>query len=154
AALEALNRQKAEYPGAATKGDAAALAARIDGELARRGDPAAAERITAIAQGAAPVRPATPATLATPATPATPSVAVEPGRPRPPRGERGERRTIDPQCPSEDDDTRLAALNALQQMDASRALPILKRVLARRDDCSAQLRRKAVFLIAQHETNE
>jgi HEAT repeat protein len=53
------------------------------------------------------------------------------------------------QCPSEDDDERVAALNALLQMDADRAEPILEKVLARRDACSTSLRRKAVFLVAQ-----
>ena len=44
---------------------------------------------------------------------------------------------------------KVAALNALQQMDAARARPILRRVLAKRDSGSACIRRKAVFLIAQ-----
>jgi HEAT repeat protein len=44
---------------------------------------------------------------------------------------------------------KVAALNALQQMDAARARPILRRVLARRDTASTCLRRKAVFLLAQ-----
>jgi HEAT repeat protein len=52
-------------------------------------------------------------------------------------------------CPDEDDDERIAALNALLQMDADRALPILEKVLARRDKCSVTLRRKAVFLVSQ-----
>jgi HEAT repeat protein len=52
-------------------------------------------------------------------------------------------------CPDEDDDERIAALNALLQMDAERALPILERTLARRDACSVNLRRKAVFLVSQ-----
>jgi HEAT repeat protein len=47
------------------------------------------------------------------------------------------------------DDTKLAALNALIHMNAERAQPILKRVLARRDAGSACLRRKAVFLVSQ-----
>jgi HEAT repeat protein len=34
-------------------------------------------------------------------------------------------------------------------MDSEQALPILRDVLARRDDCSAPLRRKAVFLVSQ-----
>lgn len=51
-----------------------------------------------------------------------------------------------------DNDERIAALNALLQMDAARAEPILDRVLARRDACSAALRRKAVFLVAQKES--
>jgi HEAT repeat protein len=44
---------------------------------------------------------------------------------------------------------KVAALNALQQMDASRARPVLRKVLARRDTGSVCLRRKAVFLLAQ-----
>jgi hypothetical protein len=54
-------------------------------------------------------------------------------------------------CPTEDDenDMRIAALNALMQVDADRAMPILKQVLARRDACSIGLRRKALFLVSQ-----
>ena len=51
----------------------------------------------------------------------------------------------------DDDDERLAALNALLQMDEERAAPVLRKVLARRDPGSVCLRRKAVFLVAQHE---
>ena len=59
-------------------------------------------------------------------------------------------------CPSEDDenDDRIAALNALLQMDADRAMPILKKVLERRDACSAGLRRQALFLVSQKRTDE
>ena len=39
-------------------------------------------------------------------------------------------------CTDDEDDTRVAALNALLQMDAERAMPILRKVLARRDSCS------------------
>lgn len=56
-------------------------------------------------------------------------------------------------CPTEDDDERVEALNALLQMDAERAVPILTRVLQRRDACSVVLRRKAVFLISQKQTD-
>lgn len=55
---------------------------------------------------------------------------------------------------SEDDDERMEALNALLQMNAERALPIIKTVLARRDACSASLREKAVFLVSQLRTSE
>ncbi len=58
------------------------------------------------------------------------------------------------QCSEDDDDTRIEALNALLQMDAERAMPILKKVLARRDNCSEILRRKAVFLVSQKRTAE
>lgn len=59
-------------------------------------------------------------------------------------------------CPSGDDedDMRVAALNGLLQMDATNAVPILKKVLARRDACSAGLRRKAVFIISQKHSGE
>jgi HEAT repeat protein len=59
-------------------------------------------------------------------------------------------------CPDADDDNddRIAALNALLQMDADRAMPILQKVLARRDACSAGLRRKAVFLVSQKQTDQ
>ena len=59
-------------------------------------------------------------------------------------------------CPSEDDDNddRIIALQALMNMDAERAMPILQKVLARRDPCSAGLRRKAVFLVSQKRTDQ
>ena len=54
----------------------------------------------------------------------------------------------------DDDDPRIAALNALLHMDSDQAMPILRQVLARRDACSAGLRRKAVFLVSQKRTSE
>ncbi len=57
-------------------------------------------------------------------------------------------------CDSADQDLRSMALNALLQMNAERALPILKEVLQSRDDCSVELRRQAVFLVSQHMTDE
>lgn len=51
-------------------------------------------------------------------------------------------------CPTEDEDERIDALNALIQMDSERAMPVLRTVLARRDACSAGLRKKAVWLVA------
>ncbi|HEX6747453.1 MAG TPA: HEAT repeat domain-containing protein [Longimicrobium sp.] len=53
-----------------------------------------------------------------------------------------------------DDDERLAALNALLQMDSERAMPLLRQVLARRDACSEKLRRQATFLVAQKAGDE
>jgi TolA-binding protein len=54
----------------------------------------------------------------------------------------------------DDFEMRAAALNALLQMDAQSALPIIKGVLAKRDACSAPLREKAVFLLSQKQTSE
>jgi HEAT repeat protein len=46
---------------------------------------------------------------------------------------------------------KVAALNALLQMDAAKARPVLRKVLARRDTGSVCLRRKAVFLVTQQK---
>jgi len=53
-----------------------------------------------------------------------------------------------------DDDERMAALNALLQVDSDQALPLLRSVLARRDACSEALRAKAVFLVSQKAGGE
>ena len=142
AALAALDAQRERFPKAATKGDAKALASRIQGELARQGDPTAAAVVTEAAVDAArtPPVPPTPPTLALAPSPPQPPV------PPTPPGD-------DDRCADDDDDTKVAALNALQQMDDERARPILQRVLARRDPASVCLRRKAVFLIAQESAS-
>jgi len=41
------------------------------------------------------------------------------------------------------------AMNALSQMDAAGALPMIKRVLDRKDECSVELRRNAVFMLGR-----
>jgi len=46
---------------------------------------------------------------------------------------------------------KVAALNALQQLDPAKARPVLRKLLTQRDAKSACLRRKAVFLIAQQD---
>jgi HEAT repeat protein len=142
AALAALDTQRERFPKAATKGDAKALTSRIQGELARQGDPTATRQVIMDAADAGrtppvPPTPPTPPVGPTPPTPPTP--------PSPP--------DRDDRCADDDDDTKVAALNALQQMDDERARPILQRVLARRDPGSVCLRRKAVFLIAQESAS-
>jgi HEAT repeat protein len=133
AALQALDTQRDRFPKAATKGDANALSHRIQGELARQGDPEAAAQVAAAAEDAVRVPPVPP----------LPPVPLQP--PLPPGA--------DSRCADDEDDTKLAALSALQQMDDERARPILRRVLARRDPSSVCLRRKAVFLIAQENAD-
>jgi HEAT repeat protein len=113
AAREALTAQSRRYPSAKTGGDASALLARINGQLARAGDAGAAESTIVAAN-----------------------------------------HTAQGGCPDEDDDMRVEALNALLQMDADRAMPTLKKVLARREPCTEVLRRKAVFLVSQKRTPE
>ncbi len=51
-------------------------------------------------------------------------------------------------------EVRLAALSALLNMNAEQAVPILQEVLQSRDQCSVELRRRAVFLIAQKMNDE
>jgi HEAT repeat protein len=136
AALDVLRRQRERFPEAATRGDAAALEQRIQGELARRGDKAAAEEVRRIAQLAAQ-----------PPEPPEPPEAPEP--PEPPEPVDHDRDHGDGQCEDDGDDMKIAAINALIHMDSDKARPILRRVLARRDAASVCLRRKAVFLISQ-----
>ncbi len=57
-------------------------------------------------------------------------------------------------CPTEDDDMRLAALAGLMQMDADQVLPVLQKLLERRDTCSVSLRRRAVYMVAQTKEEE
>lgn len=120
AARERLSLLRQRYPNADRLQDADALAASINGQLARLGDARAAQDVAAAAAAAGSTRVA----------------SQQEG------------------CPSEDDDVRLVALNALLQMDAASAVPILKQVLERRDPCSATLRRKAIFLLSQKKSAE
>jgi TolA-binding protein len=68
--------------------------------------------------------------------------------------ERGRTTAQQPCARGDNDDERAEALNALMQMNAENAMPILKAVLAKRDACSAELREKAVFLVSQKRTSE
>ncbi len=112
-AQDALGLQQRDYPRAATRGDAAALNARIEGMLARRGD----EQMTATITSRA-------------------------------------RRAADDGCPRAEEDERIEALNALSQMAPEQAMPILKRVLARREPCTQALRRTAVWMVARQKQPE
>lgn len=58
------------------------------------------------------------------------------------------------ECDKEDIDVRAEALNALAQINAAEARPTLKKVLARRDECSVGLRRRAVYILARSGTEE
>jgi HEAT repeat protein len=57
-------------------------------------------------------------------------------------------------CGGEEQATRAAALMALLNMNAERAIPLLREVLQSRDECSVELRRQAVFMIAQKMDDE
>ena len=140
-ARRALQDQADRFPKATTQRDAQVLLRRVQGELARRGDREAAESLQVDVGDMAPVAVATPGVPSGTAAPAI--AAVPPSRPH----GRGE------SC-DDDDDIRIAALNAVLQMDPDRAVPLLKTVLDRRDEGSVCLRRKAVFLLSQKRTDE
>ena len=58
-------------------------------------------------------------------------------------------------CPDDgEDDVRAAAINSFLHMNAEQAIPMLKQILAKRDECSAKLREKAVFLVSQKRGGE
>jgi HEAT repeat protein len=124
-ARDRLTQLKQRFPSIA-KSDGASLLTRVCGELAKRGDESCAASIDRQAQGDSDV--VGPRTS-------------------------GSQRSCSPDA-DEDSDDRIAALNALLQMDADRAMPILQKVLARRDACSVALRRKAVFLVSQKRTDQ
>ena len=111
-ALDAMRREHATAWN--DQRDAAALLTRIEAELARQGEVAAAREVRASAD-AATRDPCTDANLA---------VKVE-------------------------------AINALMQMDAASAMPILEEVIRNKstDACTADLRRRAIFIISQQRTD-
>ncbi len=145
AAREALGTQASRFPKATTRRDAEALLRRVQGGLARLGDPDARAYVTAGADSVAPPSPVIALTPGTPPTGPGPYVVARPGRRYHLRNE---------SCEDDEDDVRIAAVNALLQMDADRAVPILKTILARRDTGSTCLRRKAVFLVSQKHSPE
>jgi len=164
AAREALRTQSTRFPKASTRHDAEVLLRRVQGELAKRGDRDAAEFLRREADSIAPPEPPEPAEPVEPAEPAEPAEPVEPAEPpevrpgrerppRPPRPDRPPRPSRGSSC-DDDDDIRVAALQGLLNMDAERAVPILKAVLARRDTASVCLRRKAVWLVSQKRSPE
>jgi HEAT repeat protein len=55
----------------------------------------------------------------------------------------------DATCDREDLAVRVEALNSLGQTDPESTTPILRRLLARRDDCSGGLRRAALYLLGR-----
>jgi HEAT repeat protein len=101
------SHQQPRYSREELQADAPALAARIRGALAVRGDRDAQQQIARAASANGPT------------------------------------------CDREDISVRVEALSALSQMDGETVVPILRRVLARRDECSAQLRRRALSILGR-----
>jgi len=59
-----------------------------------------------------------------------------------------------PQCQNDDSEIRLIALNALVRMDTAAAVPVLRDVLARRDECAAALRQSSLIIVSRIKTDE
>ena len=132
AAMTSLNNLQRLYPSSsANRNDAGSLRVRICGELAQRGDEQCTREVVATASTNASTNTSTTTRSSQAGTQAR-------------------------SCPAEDDDNddRIMALNALMNMNSEAAVPILERTLARRDECSRGLRRKAVFLLSQKRSPE
>lgn len=143
-AMELLKLQAERHPDAATRREARTLEIRIESALARQGDAASAAAMFERGAMIAPPTPPTPPVPPTPMTPPTPMVAPTPPTPPVPpvAGQ------ISMHCEGEDEEQAMV-LNGLMNMDAERAVPILERVLARRDAASTCLRRRALFILGQ-----
>jgi HEAT repeat protein len=131
--LKALQTQAQRYPKASTKGDAKALEARINGELARQGDQQATATIQKSAHDAA-------------------MGGDMPDHDMPDHDMSDHDMSghdASDRCDDESNDEKIYAIQALMNMDPERARPILQKVLARRDAGSACLRQKAVFILSQ-----
>jgi HEAT repeat protein len=160
-ARERLKTQSKDFPSAGTIRDAGSLRVRVERDLARTGDAEAqawldSQRdvlpesggVAVAGSGASGSNNAVIAGSATAA--ATANADARAAR----AGSRGGRSRRDDQAPEGCDqdkyDEQMMAVQALMTMDADRSVPILKRLMARKDVCSAGLRRQAVFILGQH----
>jgi HEAT repeat protein len=146
-ARKALLDQAKLFPKAATRRDSKELLIRIDGQLARMGDSAAAARLAAEGK-----RIGQNTDVREKAREAREKAREESQADRERARERArEAREMDD---DDDQDTQMAALQALIQMNPDRALPILRKILARRDARSSELRSHALFLLAQNPSED
>lgn len=126
-----LDEQQSRFPAAATRGDAETLSVRITSELARLGDMSASEDL---------VR------MTAPVVAPMPPMGV-PRSPRVPKAPRAMPGMGDDDC-GEDADVKVMALQGLMRNNSERAIPIIEKVMAKRDSGSACLRRHALFVLA------
>ncbi|MEP6731386.1 MAG: HEAT repeat domain-containing protein [bacterium] len=57
-------------------------------------------------------------------------------------------------CATGNDDVRVAALSSLAQMDPDQVLPVMKKILERRDACSIALRRQVIGIVSRSRYGE
>jgi HEAT repeat protein len=151
-AVSLLDRQLDEHESSRTSGEAKALRARINGQLAQGGDEAAAATIAKIAGDAVTLGLNAAAQALGEVSKELGSTARAGTSSGSNRGNRAQAQST--RCKEDEDDERVMALNALLQMNSDDALPLLKQVLAKRETCSEILRRKAVFLVSQKRGSE
>ncbi len=164
-ARERLKAQAKDYPSAGTSRDAGSLRVRIERDLARTGDAEAQawldsqrdalpESGVAVAGGSSNAVVAGGAASSSAAASASARDAARAGE----RGGRSGRARRDDEAPAGCDqakyDEQMMAVQALMTMESERSLPILKRLMTRRDSCSAGLRRQAVFILGQHAEDD
>jgi HEAT repeat protein len=163
-ARERLKTQSADFPNASTKVDAGSLRVRVERDLARNGDSEAQawldsqrdalpESGTAVA-GSSGSGSSNVGVTGSAGASASASAAARDAARASERASRGGRARRDDEAPAGCDQAKyeeqMMAVQALMTMDSERSLPILKKVMARRDTCSAGLRRQAVFILGQH----
>jgi HEAT repeat protein/TolA-binding protein len=59
-----------------------------------------------------------------------------------------------PTCDREDMSVKTEAMGALSQMDPAQATPVLRSVLNKKDECSIELRKRAVFILGRRGDTE
>ena len=167
-ARERLKTQEQNYPNAGTRPDAGSLRVRVERDLARLGDADARAWLDRQGAMAAPAAEAAPAaTAAAAADAAAPAMASARANADAARdlartardlaragGRSGDDRTAPEGCDQDVFDNQMIAVQALMTMEHERAVPILKRVMARRDACSGPLRRQAVFILGQQASDD
>lgn len=162
-ARERLKTQESDYPRASTRVDAGSLRVRVERDLARVGDAearawldsqgstlavAGSGESASASSNAVVVASGTAAEGAAEARAARDAARASARGARGGRAGRGEN-DVPEGCDREKYEEQMMAVQALMTMDHERSIPILKRVMARRDACSAPLRRQAVFVLGQ-----
>ena len=157
-ARERLKTQETDFPRAGTRADAGSLRVRVERDLARVGDAEARAWLdeqgstlgAVVASGSdneAAVAGSAAAAAEARAARDEARAAARAGRAARNEG-RGEN-DIPQGCDRGKYEEQMMAVQALMTMDHERSVPILKRVMARRDACTAPVRRQAVFVLGQ-----
>lgn len=169
-ARERLKTQESGYPNAGTRPDAGSLRVRIERDLSRMGDAEArawldrqgssAAEDAASADAAASASGGSAASGAAASAMASARSARDAARASRDAARAGRGRDDDDGnsapdgCDQDKFDGQMMAVQALMTMSADRSVPILKRVMARRDACSRPLRRQAIFILGQQAAND